>query len=96
MKKFFWVMGFVALLILSQLSPAGALTVSLEPAAVTLPEAGVKFGINVLIEDVQDLGGFQFDINYDPAIVTIQSDADVVLGPKGELWRLFLWRQGGS
>ena len=81
MKKFFWVMGFVALLILSQLSPAGALTVSLEPAAVTLPEAGVKFGINVLIEDVQDLGGFQFDINYDPAIVTIQSDAAVVLGP---------------
>ncbi len=54
------------------ISSAYALTVKIAPEKIELPETE-KFEINVTAEEVSDLGGFQFSINYDPAVVAVES-----------------------
>jgi hypothetical protein len=80
MRKEGFLVFFIFLFLMSPFSMANALTVKLDPASVTLPAPGNTFNINVLIENVTDLGGFQFDINYNPSIVTIVDASAVTLG----------------
>ena len=61
-------------------SQAYGLNVEISPSTVTLPEAGETFQIMVRIYDVDDFGGFEFDILYDPSVVRIQTNADVTMG----------------
>lgn len=61
-------------------SLANALTVKLGPASVNLPAPGDTFDVDILIEDVADLGSFQFDVDYDSSIVTVENASDVTLG----------------
>lgn len=53
------------------------LTVSIDPA---IKNVGLDhtFTVDVTIDDAADLGAFQFDINYDPSVITV---TDVTLGP---------------
>ena len=81
MKRIVWAASLVFSLIIGQLSPAYAVTVKLDLAEVALPAAGDTFNIDLWFEDVTDLGGYQFDITYDTAIVKIANPGDVVLGP---------------
>ena len=57
---------------LAQQSP----TVRIEPAQSTVT-AGETFTVSVMIDDASDLGGFEFDLLYIPAIITV---GDVTLG----------------
>jgi len=69
--------------------PAYALTVKLSPATVDLPASGAVFEVEVAIEEVSDLGAFEFDILYDPSVVRISNESSVTLG-------LFLGSTGRS
>lgn len=80
MRKEGFLVFLVFLFLMSPFSMANALTVKLDPASVILPAPANTFNINVLIENVTDLGGFQFDINYNPSIVTIVDASAVTLG----------------
>jgi hypothetical protein len=42
-----------------------------------MADPGPSFTVDVVIEDVTDLGSFQFDVTYEPSVVTVD---DVVLG----------------
>ncbi|MDM8516483.1 choice-of-anchor U domain-containing protein [Desulfobacterales bacterium HSG16] len=77
MKKY-----FIPLLLSIILCAANsfALSVSISPQSTDLSTVGNSFQVDVYIENVTDLGGFQFDILYDPAIVQIQAQDDVTLG----------------
>ena len=70
----------VAFCLFAEIGLAQSLTVKLDPASVDLTATGATFDIKVMIEDVTDLGGFQFSINYNPTIVTVNNSTDVVLG----------------
>lgn len=59
---------------------AYGLSVQLSPTPVTLPGSGNTFQIQVMVTGADNLTGFQFDIDYDPAIVTIQNNGDVTPG----------------
>jgi len=52
-------------------------TVRVDPATSSVEMEGV-FTIDIMIDGVEDLGSFQFDLTYDPAIVQA---TDVTLGP---------------
>jgi hypothetical protein len=80
-KKILALVALISFCLFAQVGLANALTVKLDPASVDLSTAGATFDIDVLIEDVTNLGGFQFSINYEPAIVTVENAADVALGP---------------
>jgi len=58
-------------------APLVPVTVRIAPAASSV-EAEAVFTVDIVIEDVEDLGGFEFDLTYDPAIVQV---TDVSLGP---------------
>jgi hypothetical protein len=60
---------------------ADALTARLDPAVIALPENGETFNVNVVLDDVTDLGSFEFDIDYPQLIVNVNSASDIVLGP---------------
>ena len=60
--------------------PAYALIVKLSPATVDLPATGASFDVDVAIEDVSDLGAFQFEIIYNPSVVRILDTSSVTLG----------------
>lgn len=51
--------------------------VKLEPPDIRA-SLGSTFTVGVVIEGIIDLGGFQFDVTYDPSVVTVD---DVRLGP---------------
>jgi len=52
-------------------------TVRVDPASVNV-EPGQPFTVHVMVEGAMDLGAFQFDMAYDPAVVTVTG---VALGP---------------
>jgi len=81
MKKLIFLAPVFLLFILTQVGLANALTVRLNPSTVNLTTAGATFDIDVMVDDVTNLGGFQFDIGYAPAIVTVENASDVTLGP---------------
>lgn len=80
MKHIKWIWTVCILVILFGLNSVEALTVSLKPASVNMLEAPVQFKIQVLITEVDHLGGFQFDVVYDPSVVGISSTSKVVVG----------------
>ncbi|MDM8551366.1 cohesin domain-containing protein [Desulfobacterales bacterium HSG2] len=67
---------------IAETCPEIGATVRISPEIVYLDHdaAGRTFDVNITIEDAADLGAFQFNINYDPAIVSIEQDSHVVLG----------------
>jgi hypothetical protein len=75
-----WIFLIIVLLT-GQAHIASALTVKIDPAKVTLSGVGSTFTVSVLIDGVANLGGFQLNIHYDPAIVKINDAGDVTLGP---------------
>ena len=58
-------------------APLVPVTVRVNPAASSV-ELGAVFTIDIVIDGAEDLGGFEFDLTYDPAIVQV---TDVSLGP---------------
>lgn len=73
----------LVLLILALTVPAAvalaqdAATVALQPVAF-VPLEGETFTTDVTVENTQDLLGFQFDVNFDPAAFAVES---IELGP---------------
>jgi hypothetical protein len=59
------------------LRPGSGLTMRIDPA-INNVEAGQPFIVNVMIDGAVNVGAFQFDLIYDPAVVTV---TDVALGP---------------
>jgi hypothetical protein len=57
---------------------AQATVVRIDPATLGVPISSPGSTVNVVIDDVANLGAFQFDLVYDPAIVQITG---VALGP---------------
>ena len=54
--------------------------VRVEPAVTTV-ENGETFRINIWIYDAEDLGGFQFTLNYDPALIEVPKQTNpTILG----------------
>ena len=89
-----WVVGFLVLVasLTSVLVFGGAAsstlgpTMRLDPALVEVEGlAGETFSIDVLIEDVTNLGGFEFELHFDDSIANL----DIQLGP-------FLGSEGGD
>jgi hypothetical protein len=60
---------------------ADALTARLDPSVIALPENGETFDVDVVLDDVTDLGSFEFDIDYPQLIVNVNNDSDIALGP---------------
>jgi hypothetical protein len=61
-------------------APASGTTIKLDPSTISLPAVGNTFTIDIKVENVEDLGGFQFDVTYTPAVVTVENNNDVTLG----------------
>jgi len=59
-------------------SPPLGVALRVEPSDQDVPLTGGTLHVDVVVEDVTHLGAFQFDLVYDPAIVTATS---VALGP---------------
>ncbi len=57
---------------------AQATVVRIDPATLGVSSSSPGFTMNVMIDDVVNLGAFQFDLVYDPAVVHI---TNVTLGP---------------
>ncbi len=55
-------------------NPEGEPAVRLEPATIQA-DAGTPIEVDVVIQNVSNLGAFQFDLTYDPAIVQVDSIA---------------------
>lgn len=74
----------VLLLLFVLLALPAAAALAQEPAVVTLqpvafvPLEGETFTTDVTVENTQDLLGFQFDVNFDPAVFAVES---IELGP---------------
>jgi hypothetical protein len=70
----------VAPLALAQPAEAEALadpTIRFDPSSSAVP-LGATFVVNVAVDDVVDLGAFEFTMTFDPAVVKVQN---VALGP---------------
>ncbi|QTA82227.1 Cohesin domain-containing protein [Desulfonema limicola] len=81
MKKFCYILFlFYALFIIS--SSALAAVVKIDPESVNINNVGVgnTFNVNIAIENVTNLGGFEFELQYDNAVITIENDSDVSIG----------------
>jgi len=82
-SKYLWAFfGCLVLIIVGTLTlvtPAEAVTVSINPASTNLPAAGQTFTVSIKVSDVSDCGGFQLQVDYDPAVVRISETADVSL-----------------
>ena len=82
-SKYLWAFfGCLVLIIVGTLTlvtPAEAVTVSINPASTNLPAAGQTFTVSVKVSDVTDCGGFQLQVDYDPAVVRISETVDVSL-----------------
>ncbi|QTA82228.1 Cohesin domain-containing protein [Desulfonema limicola] len=79
MKK---ILGISIILCLSILPVSHAMasgTISISPETITLPAVGESFTVEIAVNDVNGIGGFQFDLNYDPAIIAINNKSDVSL-----------------
>jgi sugar lactone lactonase YvrE len=63
----------------SSVPPGAGITIKLDPATIGLPAVGNTFSVNITVENVEGLGGFQFDVTYNPAVVIIENSSDVVL-----------------
>jgi hypothetical protein len=61
-------------------APTSGTTIKLDPSSIVLPAVGNTFTINVKVENVEDLGGFQFDVIYTPSVVTVENNSAVTLG----------------
>ncbi len=64
-------MALVFLLLFSSSNSAWSQTVEFDAARVILPQVGETFNVQVMIEDVTNLGGFQVTLDYDPTVVQI-------------------------
>ena len=80
MRKFACTLVFVFFVIFTFASISAAVTVRVDPATKELPAVGNTFNIDIVVDDVTDVVGFEFDLQYDPSIVTIENDSDVSLG----------------
>ena len=87
-----WVVGFLVFVasLTSVLVFGGAAsstlgpTMRLDPALVEVEGlAGETFSIDVLIEDVTDLGGFEFQLNFDDSIANLEIQLGPFLGSEG-------------
>ena len=54
--------------------------VKIDPESLNMRK-GSPDSIDIVIENVNNLGGFEFEISFDGAIVTVEQSADVVPGP---------------
>jgi hypothetical protein len=50
----------------------------IEPPDQDVPLSGGSFVVDVIVDDTSDLGAFEFDLVYDPAVVHVE---DIALGP---------------
>ncbi|QTA83472.1 Listeria-Bacteroides repeat domain-containing protein [Desulfonema limicola] len=75
MKKYL----YLIILFVICTSNSFALSIALSPQNTDL-SAGEKFQVDVIIENASDIGGFQFNILYDPGVVEIQAPEDILLG----------------
>jgi hypothetical protein len=57
-----------------------AVNVKINPSSIQLPAVGSTFQISVTINGVIDLGGVEFDIDYNPSVITIANAGHVTLG----------------
>jgi Cohesin domain len=65
-------------LVATQVSPAviaegNGTVVKVDPANQTIPLPGENFTVDIRVDDVANLGAFQFDLVFDPAVVQFQS-----------------------
>ena len=68
---------FAAALLCGSIAPAcAAPTFSLAPSATTVLQ-NQAFTVNVLVNDVTDLFGYQFDVSYDPSLFSVTSVSEV-------------------
>ncbi len=58
-------------------APRQTTVVKIDPASRSV-DPGETFSVTVAIENVSDLGGFEFELTYDPSVVTA---TNVLLGP---------------
>ncbi|MCP4352756.1 MAG: hypothetical protein GY795_45460 [Desulfobacterales bacterium] len=65
-------------ILISTYNPAHALTMKITPEKLYTSTTGAKTEVKIMIEDATDLGHFLFDITYNPTIVTIENESDII------------------
>ncbi|QTA83471.1 Listeria-Bacteroides repeat domain-containing protein [Desulfonema limicola] len=60
--------------------PAGNLALKITPEFINSAEITETFDINIAVENVTELGGFDLELVYDPAVVMIADENHVTLG----------------
>jgi len=85
-----------ALLQAAKAAPSANVEVKIEPEESTV-DVGKPFSVTVVITDVTDLGGFQFDLKYDPALLQVNTvTLGDFLGSTGRTAYLALFDNEGS
>jgi hypothetical protein len=78
-------MYFVLFLGLGAGSAAASPIISIDPGSSTVTQ-GDSFFLDINISDVTDLFGFQFDVSYEPSVLTFNSiDGGTLFGADGDL-----------
>lgn len=73
MKKNLMFVVMVSAFLLIVPSAYALMKVSIDPAVINSLDAGSSFNVNVNVQDAVDLAGFQFELVYNPDIVSISS-----------------------
>jgi hypothetical protein len=70
----------------ASISRPSTVVVSIDPPAITV-EQGAQFSVAVLAENVNDLGGFEFDLHYSPSVVhVVDMNLASFPGSTGRTW----------
>lgn len=80
MKLLLHCLCLFCLSLLVHVSGASALTIRIEPTSINLGAPRTTFSVSVVIQDVVDLGSFQFRVDYSPATVSIADKSQISLG----------------
>ncbi len=70
------VTGLVLVAAMIGSSRANPATISLDPASVSALGVGETFAVNVMIADVTDLYGWQFNVTFNPSVLSVESVAE--------------------
>ena len=90
MKKRFYYAVLALFLLPCLLGRAEALNVKVNPPLLDLAAAGSTLLIQVNIEDVSDLGGLEFKLSFNPSVLGIGNQSQVVEGAflsGAQVWR---------
>jgi hypothetical protein len=82
LKSFLFFLNIFILMLFGSLSSAFATSIMVSPTSMTVDNGNI-FSIDILAKDITDLYAFQFDIGFDPTVISVVSVTEGAFLPSG-------------